>query len=303
VTSQVAKQGAARSMLAVLLCWGGSAALAADFDCVIEPKQILELRSPIEGLIERVNVDRGDFVKKGQELAVLDTSVDRAQAAIAKQRSEMVGAVKSGESRVEFSTKKAKRAEELHSQNYMSAQVRDEAATEKKLGEAELRDAVDNRKLADLEHKRQLEIIRLKTIRSPVDGVVTERMQNPGELAEAGVGRKPMLKLAQIDTLYVEVLLPADAYGKVKQGAAVEVQPEIPAGTRHRATIKVIDSVLDAASGTFGVRLELPNKERKIPAGIRCQASFPDIAANKVVRRNTGVTPEKPRPEPARAVK
>jgi RND family efflux transporter MFP subunit len=290
-------------MLAVLLCWSGSAALAAEFDCVIEPKQILELRSPIEGLIERVNVDRGDFVKKGQELAVLDTSVDRAQAAIAKQRSEMVGAVKSGESRVDYSTKKAQRAEELHRQNYMSAQLRDEAATEKKLGEAELRDALDNRKLADLEHKRQLEIIRLKTIRSPVDGVVTERMQNPGELAEAGVGRKPMLKLAQIDTLYVEVLLPADAYGKVKQGAAVEVLPEIPAGTRHRATIKVIDSVLDAASGTFGVRLELPNRERKIPAGIRCQASFPDIAANKVVRRNTGAAAEKPRPEPARSVK
>ena len=98
MTSQAAGHAGACSILGLALCWGAAPALAAQFDCVIEPSQVLELRSPIEGLIERVNVDRGDFVKKGQELAVLDTAVDRAAAAIAKQRSQMEGAVRSGES-------------------------------------------------------------------------------------------------------------------------------------------------------------------------------------------------------------
>lgn len=258
------------------------AAQGADFDCVIEPRQVLELRSPIEGLIERINVDRGDFVVRGQELALLDTSVERAQAAIAKQRSQMEGAVRSGESRVEFTTNKSQRMQELHRQNFLSAQARDEAATEKRVAEADLRDSIDNRKLAELELHRQLEIIRLKTIRSPINGVVTERILNPGELAEAGVGRKPMLKLAEIDTLYVEVLLPVEAFGKVKQGMAIDVFPKIPAESRYRATVKVIDRVLDAASGTFGVRLELPNPGRKISAGMRCKASFPEITATPV---------------------
>jgi RND family efflux transporter MFP subunit len=261
------------------LLFVGSAAsvLGAEFDCIIEPRQVLELRSPIEGLIERVNVDRGDYVKKGQELAVLDTAVERVQAAIARKRSMMEGAVKSGETRVEYSTKKAARMEELHRQNFMSAQGRDEAATEKRLAMADLRDAVDNRNLAELELKRQLEIIRLKTIRSPITGVVTERILNPGELAEAGVGRKPLMKLAEIDTLHVEVLLPVEAYGKVKHGMMVDVTPEVPPGSHHRAKVKVIDRVLDAASGLFGVRLELRNADRKIPAGIRCRADFPGI--------------------------
>ena len=273
-----ARSGRLSSLVGSLIFAGvASSALAAEFDCVIEPRQSLELRSPIEGLIERVNVDRGDYVRKGQELAVLDTSVDRVQAAMAKQRSQMEGAVHSGESRVEFTAKKSERVHELHRQNFISAQVRDEAATEKRLAEADLRDALDNRKLAQLEHQRQLEIIRLKTIRSPVNGVVTERILNPGEFAEAGVGRKPLLKLAEIDTLHVEVLLPAQAYGKVKHGMGIDVTPEIPAGSQYRATVKVIDRVLDAASGTFGVRLELRNPERKIPAGIRCRASFPEI--------------------------
>src|SRR5882672_9309202 len=115
---------------AVLIGAFPALALAADFDCLIEPKQVLEVRSPIEGLIDRVNVDRGDLVRKGQELVVLDTSIERAQAAIAKQKSEMEGAVRSGESRVDFSSKKLERAQNLHGQNYLSAQARDEAATE-----------------------------------------------------------------------------------------------------------------------------------------------------------------------------
>jgi RND family efflux transporter MFP subunit len=266
-----------RWLCGALLACAVTTAAARDFDCVIEPKQVIEVRSPIEGLIDRVNVDRGDLVRKGQELLVLDTSIERAAAAIAKQRSEMEGAVRSGESRVDFSTKKYERAQNLHGQNYLSAQARDEAATERRLAESELRDAQDNRKLAELELVRQLEIIRLKTIRSPVNGIVIERMQHPGELAEAGVGRKPMLKLAEIDTLHVEVLLPAAAYGKVKLGQEVEVIPEIPAGSRHMATVKVIDRLLDAASGTFGVRLELANRSHRIPAGIRCSARFPGI--------------------------
>src|SRR3970040_330414 len=131
-----ARSGRLSSLVGSLIFAGvASSALAAEFDCVIEPRQSLELRSPIEGLIERVNVDRGDFVRKGQELAVLDTAVDRVQAAIARARSKMGGAVHSGESRVEFSTRKSQRAQELHRQNFMSAQVRDEAMTEKRLAE------------------------------------------------------------------------------------------------------------------------------------------------------------------------
>ena len=265
---------------------------AAEFDCIIEPRQVLEIRSPLEGLIETMKVDRGDIVVKGQVLAELDASVDRAQAAIVKHRAEMEGAVRSGESRVEFTTRKSARSESLHGQNFVSAEARDQSITERRLAESELRDARDNRKLAELDYVRQMEIIRLKTIRSPVNGVVTERILNAGEFAEAGVGRKPILKLAEIDILFVEVLLPADAYGKVTRGMAVEVVPEIPADTRHRATLKVIDRVLDAASGTFGVRLELPNPRHQVPAGIRCKASFPGIEAKGGQKPRPAASPQ-----------
>ncbi len=265
---------------------------AAEFDCIIEPSKVLEIRSPLDGLVETVKVDRGDIVAKGQVLAELDSSVDRAQAAISKHRAEMEGAVHSGESRVEFTTKKSARDASLHPEGFVSTEALEQAVTERRLAQAELRDARDNRKLAELDYARQMEIIRLKTIRSPINGVVTERILHPGEFAEAGVGRKPILKLAEIDRLFVEVLLPADAYRKVTRGMVVEVIPEIPADTRYRATLKVIDRVLDAASGTFGVRLELPNSRNQVPAGIRCKANFPGIEAKAGQKIRPPVSPQ-----------
>ena len=276
-------------------------AAGAEFDCVADPRQVVEIRSPVEGLIEKISVERGDFVTAGQVVVQLDAAVERASAALALQRSQLQGAVRSGESRVEYSTKKHSRQEELFKQNFISAQARDEAMTERKLAEAEYKEAVDNRTVAELEYKRQNEVLRLKTIRTPITGVVTERLMNPGEVAEAGVGRKPVLKIADIDVLHVEVILPVEAFGKVQLGAKAEVLPDPPIGGRYEAVVKVVDRVFDAASGTFGVRLELPNKQRKLPAGMRCKAKFAGIGDEVLRPASTARTA--PRRAPSAAPK
>lgn len=254
-------------------------AQAGEFDCVIEPRQVIEIRSPVEGLIEKLHVDRGEPVRKGQVIAELDASVERAAAAMSKQRAEMEGPVRSATSRVTYTERRLARAEELRRENFLSAEALDQARTEHGLAQAELRDALDNRRVAEYDFKRQMEIIRLKTIRSPIDGVVLERILNVGELAESGVGRKPIFRLAELGTLYVETVLPVEAYGKVKPGMVIEVTPHLANGGTRRATVKVVDPALDAASGTFGVRLELPNPQRRLPSGVRCTANFPGIEA------------------------
>ncbi len=42
-------------------------------------------------------------------------------------------------------------------------------------------------------------------------------------------------------------------------------------GSTHRVKIVVVDQVIDAASGTFRIRLLLPNPENRVPAGIKCR--------------------------------
>jgi hypothetical protein len=52
------------------------------------------------------------------------------------------------------------------------------------------------------------------------------------------------------------------------------VQPEAPVGGSYSATVAVVDQVFDAGSGTFGIRLALPNPDQRLPAGLRCRAAF-----------------------------
>ena len=264
-----------------LCCLGigfASAAHAASFECLIEPWQVIEIRSPVEGLIDKITVHRGDTIRKGQLLVELRSDAERSGVDSARYRSEMEGRIASANNRLDFATKKLGRAIELSDEKFVAPQAKDEAEAEKRLAESELKDAIETRELAKIEHRRAKDLLNLRMLHSPIDGLVVDRMLNVGDLAEAGSGRKAILKVAQIDPLRVEVLLPVQAFGKLRAGMPVSVTAEGFAG-RHPATVKVVDRVFDAASGTFGVRLELPNPGGRLPAGLRCQAEFAQVQA------------------------
>jgi len=85
-------------------------------------------------------------------------------------------------------------------------------------------------------------------------------------------------QLAQLNPLNVEVLLPASRFGSIKPGMKATVMPEAPLEGNYPAVVKLVDRVVDASSGMFGVRLELPNPDNKLPGGLRCTVSFKGVA-------------------------
>jgi multidrug efflux pump subunit AcrA (membrane-fusion protein) len=93
---------------------------------------------------------------------------------------------------------------------------------------------------------------------------------SPGEF----VDQKPILRLAAIDPLRVDVLVPAVAFGQVEVGMKGSVLPELLQKREHIATVKTVDRVIDAATNTFRVRLELPNPGGALPAGLRCKVDL-----------------------------
>ena len=248
-------------------------ALAADHDCLIEARQLVDLRSPVEAVVETVQVQRGDSVKKGQVVATLESGPERAALDLAKSRASMLGELKSAEARVDLTQKKQLRAEELYKQNFVSVNARDEAEADYRLSIEQLRQARENQKLAELEMQRSAEMLAMRTIRSPLSGIVVEVLLKPGEFSSSNL-KEPILKLAEIDPLHVEVILPVTMYGKIKTGQHAQVYPEQPVGGNYDAIVKIVDRLIDAASGTFGVRLQLPNPNYRIPAGIKCRVKF-----------------------------
>jgi HlyD family secretion protein len=247
----------------------GSIALASEMACVIKPYMEVSVGPPVEGIIQAVKVDRGDWITQGQILVTLEASVEEATVALAKAKADAEATIKSTQAKVGFSTRKLERAMELYKSSSIAKHEVDEAQTERVLAEMEHLEAVENKRIAELEWQRATAALNLHRIHSPLTGVVVERLLSPGELAR----QTPILKLAQIDPLRVEVFAPLVWLGKLKPGMKAAVR----AGNSdavHAAKVTVVNEVVDSASGTFGVRLEMPNPNNKLPAGLACTVDF-----------------------------
>ena len=227
----------------LLLGSGAMAQAPLELECLLEPHMTVKIGTPVPGALAQVHVDRGAVVRKGQVVATLDS---RAQLA----------AVEMSRARVEFTQRRMVRNEDLYRDELLSLQQKDEMETDAELARLELS-----------ERETQVEIRR---ITSPIDGVVVDRIKGPGEYVQ----ETEILELAQIDPLNVEVVVPVRYFGQIRPGMVAEIRPEAPLDGVLEARVKIVDKVIDAASGTFGVRLEIPNRDLAIPAGLRCSVRF-----------------------------
>ena len=240
------------------------------FDCLIEPHAVVDVSTREEGVVEAITVQRGDRVKAGQVLARLESGVEEIAVELARARAEMRADIRSKQAGLTYLRRELKRTDDLYKKKAVSFKEKDKAVTDVILAELELREAQENLRLAEIELKGAEQALARRTIRSPVDGVLVARLLLPGESVED----RPIMTVAQVDPLNVEVILPVELFGSIEIGAGAEVRPVIPGGSLQRANVTVVDRVVDAASNTFGVRLELPNPDYTIPGGIRCEIRF-----------------------------
>jgi RND family efflux transporter MFP subunit len=257
-----------------LACFAAQASAAniPQLDCVVEPHMIIELSTQIDSIVDTMHVERGDLVEKDQILVTLDSDVERAAVASARARADSDAELRAGEVNVAFAERREERVQSLFQDDAISTDQFDEVETETLLARLQLDQAEEATRLARLELQRAEETLKRHTIRSPIDGVVVQRYLSPGE----SVRFQPMLRLAQIDPLRVEVIVPVSAFGKIKVGQRAIVQPEEPMVGNYDAEVMIVDRVADAASGTFRVALSLPNPDYELPSGLKCMVQFLD---------------------------
>lgn len=214
-----------------------------ELSCLLEPRIVTDVGSPVEGTLAQVLVERGDPVRAGQVVARLNAGVEAATLNLKRAQ-------------LEYGQRKVKRNEELIRKELIAQGEKDELETQTRI--------------AELEVRQQEAVLAQRTITSPISGVVVERFMAPGHR----VSQDKIVRIAQIDPLNVEAVVPVDLFGSLKVGSIgqVTLAPLLP-GT-YKARVTVVDRVVDAASGTFRVRLELPNPGNRIPAGIKCQVKF-----------------------------
>jgi RND family efflux transporter MFP subunit len=241
-----------------------------EFDGIIDPYMIAKLGSPVQGVLDKVLVDRGDMVKEGQVLATLESDVEKTTMEFAKARFEMRASVKMKEIELEYAKTNYERSLDLYDQNVLSKNEWDEITTKKNLAEHALAEELESKQLASLELKEATAIVDRKSIKSPVTGVVVERYLSPGEYVEA----EPIVQVAQINPLKVELILGIEFFGSIKEGMVASVKPAAPLGGEYTARVKSVDKIVDAASSTFRVTLELPNPRYQVIPGFKCKVVF-----------------------------
>lgn len=233
--------------------------------------------SPINrGQVVEIKKREGDYVEAGEVIARLkydkaEIARDRAQAAVAL-----------AEARLELATldaayylKEFQKTEDLFKSKAASESElnqarlkRDEAEISKKITEADL--ATTKAELryveADLDETN---------VKSPVKGVITERLLDEGEIYEPG-DRIIMFQILAIDTVKVFVNLPQEYLTKIKIGDKVRVKVALGGETLYDGdgAVSYIHPTIDASSETVLVKIAVPNPKHAIKVGLRGTVTF-----------------------------
>jgi len=198
------------------------------------------LYAKVSGYVREVRVDKGDQVKKGQVLAVLESP-------------ELDQQVESAEAQLIFSRQQLERAERLAPSGRVSKADLDAAQERVKVARAGLTRA-----------QAQKDYV---VLRAPFDGSVTARYADPGALLPAATGgtngAQPLLEVAQLDRLRIALQLGQDDAARVRPGDVVRLQASADQPA-FEAKVSRITRSLDPRTRTMLCEIDLHDP----PAGL-----------------------------------
>jgi len=221
------------------------------FRSVLTPREDVRLSSSSEGVIVSYSQKEGDRVKRGDVIIVLDPRMEEAELGRAQAILDISEAEKvRGE-------KEFKRMEPLFRENI---------ASEKQYAEAIYLLAQAQGHYLEASQSVEVAKIRLEQryVRSPIDGVFFKKNKSVGE----SIGRYEVVaRVIDSSSLEFMLFLGPEYFGQFKVGdvATLELLDGPGRGQQATGTIVFVDSLIDPASGTFRVRMELVPTEAVVP--------------------------------------
>jgi RND family efflux transporter MFP subunit len=213
-------------------------------DAVLLPSRSVKLSLPVEATLRELRVKEGDFVKKGDILAVLYSPAESLERDRAEKHKELAA----------FQLR-------LSDKLRADAIVSEEQAHQKRI----------DYDVATIEAQRAQAILDDKTVVAPFDGCVLRLFKEPGETVSRV---EKIVEMVDYAKLYAESYLESPWLGAVRRGSAARISiPQLGEQT-HDATVENVDPVVDPASGLFRVRLVIDNSDYAIPSGVPAKVTF-----------------------------
>ncbi|NPV89280.1 MAG: efflux RND transporter periplasmic adaptor subunit [Firmicutes bacterium] len=246
----------------------------ASYNGKLEAQASANVVSKVAGKVGSVSVDVGSQVREGDVMVTLEAnelaaSVAQAQATLAVARSSRESAL------IDYEIQKSSyaRGKELFEQKIISPADFDsrydqpfKKAEENALNltEAQVRQAGAALQLAQANYANSI-------ITSPIDGVVTARSINPGELASTSA---VIVSVANLDKVYAVVTVGEEVINKLQEGSQVPVMVAAVADQPIAGTITNIAQAISSTTKGYQVKILLENPDHHLKPGMFCEVKL-----------------------------
>jgi HlyD family secretion protein len=279
------------------------------------PFRIISVRSQVEGRLLALNLDVGDSVSKSQLVGQLDdalllTALKQAEAELAARTSEVAKAktvvsnvrAELEQRRLEVVQAQAdsQRQQKLFKQGAIAEQAAEQARTKVKTSTQILRAATEQvgteqqavaaaqgRVLAQQAVVAQAQERRsYARLKSPIAGVVIEKVTEPGNLLQAG---SEVLKIADFSRVKVVVQVSELELANIQIGQSVQVRLDAFPNQTSIGRVTRISPTADATARLVPIEVVIPNSEAKISSGLLTRVNFANQTQQRIVVPQTAI--------------
>lgn len=217
-------------------------------------------------IIQTIFVERGDYVRKGDTIAIIEQDTIKAQLAEARAALDSARAnLKVIEANLKVIEKDRVRMESLYKEKAIARQKLDHI-------ESQYTATCEARELAKAEIRRaeavfrQLKILyRDHKVYAPVSGYVSARYVDPGAMAAAG---RPLLRISREDELKIVTSVTEKDFSHIRKGMKAEIKVDAYPERIFYGKISLINPTIDPITRTGEIEIRIPNNGLILRSGM-----------------------------------
>lgn len=237
-----------------------------DLDGVLQPYFDIDVATTETGIVRKVFVKPGDHVVKDQPLVELDADSILAQIHVKETEAGAMGKIEQAKAELELQQSKYEKLTKMLDEGKSSVMEVERAKSDLIIAQGRFHNEEDTIRILKSDVERFEKQLADRTLRAPMDGIVTEVQKQVGEY----VAQNSPVVLRLIDTrlLRATFSVQESELATVKVGGIVRIQ--LSSGLVTQGLVEFIPPVADAETGWFMISVKIDNDDGKI-IGSRCQ--------------------------------
>ena len=230
-----------------------------------EPYRSIDLAAAEQGILDNIVVEQGAVVTAGDTVATLNREVLLASLEIAKMRAGMEAAMRRANADVRQKQRRYLKIHSLHTNGHASEEELDSAKALLEIAQADLLDAEEKQKLAQLQVAEIEAQLQQRRIQSPVTGQVVKLHKDTGEYVAS---IEPVVAtIVQLDKLRVKFYVATSEAYDIQRG---DTLPIVFRDTNQRTVgvVEFVSPTTDADSSTVRVEVAIDNRAGNFRSGV-----------------------------------